>query len=171
MSNQSSKRHSAVTFLCCASLSAVAFGVAFEPAQSIAAGREVIVGTNLVQPLASRAETDSYVVEGKTVGTYAAGKEGIVDIVLTAKDPFHVNDAYPYKFRTPETAPEGITYPKPLLVRADGTFTEKTATFHLPFVASKAGKYKIGGTLSLSVCSPSSCLMEKVELDLDVDVK
>ena len=171
MSNQSSKRHSVVTFISCACLSGVAFGMAFEPAPSVAAGREGIVETNYVQPLAARTETDSYVVEGKTVGTYAAGKEGIVDIVLTAKDPFHINDAYPYKFRTPETAPEGVKYPKPLLVRADGTFNEKTGTFHLPFVASKTGKYKVGGTLSLSVCSPSSCLMEKVDLEVDVDVK
>jgi hypothetical protein len=171
MSTQSSKRHSTLTFACFAMLSALAFGMAFEPGQSDAAPRGVIAETNQLLPAASRAETDSYAVEIKPVGTYAAGKEGNVEIVLTAKDPFHVNEAYSFKFRTPDPAPEGVKYPKPLLVRADGKFDEKTATFRLPFIASKAGKYNIGGTLSLSVCSSSSCLMERVELALDVDVK
>lgn len=171
MSTQSSKQHSALTFACFATLSALAFGVVFEPGQSEAAARGVLAETNQLLPAASRAETDSYAVEIKTVGTYAAGKEGRVDIVLTAKDPFHVNDAYPFKFRTSDPAPEGVKYPKPLLSRADGKIDQKTATFSLPFIASKAGKHKIGGTLSLSVCSPASCLMEKVELEVDVDVK
>jgi hypothetical protein len=172
MNIQSSKRHSAVTFVCFSALSALSFGVAFEPGQSEAAARGVIAETNqLLSAASSRSDTESYVVEIKPVGTYAAGKEGAVDVVLTAKDPFHVNDAYPYKFRTPDPAPAGITYPKSLLARADGKFDEKTATFRLPFVASKAGKFSIGGTLSLSVCSTANCLMEKVELALDVDVK
>ncbi len=172
MSIQSSKRHSAVTFVCFASLSAMAFGVAFEPGQSEAAARGVIAETNQLFPAATnRSETESYVLEIKPVGTYAVGKVGNVEIVLTTKSPYHVNDAYPYKFRTPDPAPAGVTYPKPLLVRADGKFDEKTATFQLPFEVSKAGKHKIGGTLSLSVCSSSNCIMEKVELELDVDVK
>lgn len=171
MSNQSSKRHSALALASFASLSVSAFGIAFEPAKTEAAAPNVIAETNQHVPAAARAETESYVVEIKPVGTYAAGQEGATEIVLTTKDPFHVNDAYPYKFRTPDPAPAGVTYPKPLLSRADGKFEEKKATFRLPFVASKAGKYNIGGTLSLSVCSPSSCLMEKVELAVDVDVK
>lgn len=150
----------------------MAFGVAFEPGQSEAAARGVIAETNQLFPAATnRSETESYVLEIKPVGAYAVGKEGNVEIVITSKAPYHINDAYPYKFRTPESAPEGVTYPKPLLVRADGKFDEKQGTFRLPFVVSKAGKFKIGGTLSLSVCSTSNCIMEKVELELDVDVK
>lgn len=171
MSKKFSKRHSLVTCACFASLSATAFGVAFEPGSSVAADRGVVAETNDLRPTSSKSDTDSYVAEIKSVGTYAAGKEGVVEIVLTAKDPFHINDAYSYKFRTPDPAPEGVTYPKTLLTRADGRFDEKTARFRLPFVASKTGKYKIGGMLSLSVCSSASCLMEKIELDVDVDVK
>lgn len=171
MNIESSKQHSAVGFTCFASLSAVVFGLAFEPGQSVAAGREVIVETNQLQPASSRSDTESYTAEIKTLGTYAAGKEGVVEIVLTAKSPYHVNDKYPHKFVTPEQAPAGVTYPKPKLANADGKFSETTATFQLPFVASKAGKYSIGGKLSLSVCSASNCLMEKLDLDVDVDVK
>jgi hypothetical protein len=172
MNIQSSKRHSAVTLASFATLSGLAFGVAFEPGQSNAAGREVIAETNQLLPTATnRADTESYTLEIKPVGTYAVGKEGTVDVVLTTKAPYHVNDAYPYKFRAPEVAAEGVTYPKPLLTRADGKFDEKTGTFHVPFVVSKAGKTKVGGTFSLSVCSTSNCLMEKVDLEVDVDVK
>lgn len=154
-------------------LSALAFGVGFEPGQSEAAAPGVYAETNPPVALVSKSETESYVAEIKipTGVTYAAGKEGNVEIVLTPKAPFHINDAYPYKFRTPDPAPAGVTYPKPLLTRADGKFEEQRGSFTLPFVAAKAGKYGIGGTLSLSVCSPASCLMEKVELAVDVDVK
>ena|GEM_PF-1323878 len=171
MSNSSSKRQSAVALACLVTLSGLALGVAFEPAKSEAAGRGMVAKTNQLVPAASRVEQDGFVAEVRPVGTYVAGKEGVIDVVLTAKEPFHTNDAYPYKFRVTDPAPEGVTYPKPLLKRDDGKFDQKTGTFRVPFVASKAGKFSIGGTLSLSVCSPSSCLMEKVELALDVDVK
>jgi hypothetical protein len=170
MNIQPSKRHSTVTFLLVATLSATAFGVAFDPGQRADASPGVMAETNLL-PLVSRSETDSYVAEIKSTGTYAVGKEGVVEIVVTAKEPFHVNEAYSYKFRTPDPAPENVTYPKPLLTRADGTFDAKTGMFRLPFVVSKAGKHKIGGTLSLSVCSAASCVMEKVELAVDVEAK
>lgn len=166
-----SKRYSTVTFLCFATLSTTAFGVAFEPGQSADAAPGVIAETNQILPLASRVDNEGYTAEIKPTGTYAVGKEGAVDIIITAKDPFHINDAYSYKFRTPDPAPENVTYPKPLLTRADGKFETKTGAFRLPFIVSKAGKYKIGGTLSLSVCSQSSCLMEKVDLELEVEAK
>lgn len=171
MNIQPSKRHSSVTFLCFATLSATAFGVAFEPGQAADAAPGVIAETNQTLPLASRVDNEGYTAEIKTTGTYTVGKEGTVDIIITAKEPFHINDAYSFKFRTPDPAPETVTYPKPLLSRAEGTFDAKTGTFHLPFVVSKAGKPKIGGKLSLSVCSASSCLMEKVDLEVEVDVK
>jgi hypothetical protein len=171
MNIESSKQHSAVGFTCLASLSAVVFGLAFEPGQSVAAGREVIVETNQAEPASSRADTDSYTAEIKTVGTYAAGKEGLVEVVLTTKSPYHINNGYSYKFVTPDPAPAGVTYPKAKLLTADGKYTETTATFQVPFVASKAGKYALGGKLSLSVCSASNCLMEKLDLEVDVEVK
>ncbi len=41
----------------------------------------------------------------------------------------------------------------------------------MPFVAAKAGKATISGTLLLSVCSDANCIMDKVPLELTVDVK
>ncbi len=38
-------------------------------------------------------------------------------------------------------------------------------------MAAKSGKVTIAGTLSLSVCSDANCIMDKVPLELAVDVK
>jgi hypothetical protein len=38
-------------------------------------------------------------------------------------------------------------------------------------VAAKPGKYAIAGTLFLSVCSDANCIMDKVPLEVSVDVK
>lgn len=149
-------------------LSVISFAVAFEPAQSEAAGTRAETNPSVT---VSRVDNESYVAEVKATTSYVVGKQGVVDVVITAKDPYHLNDAYSFKLRAADPAPEGVTYPKPLLVRADGKFDQRTGVFSLPFVVSKAGKHNIGGTLSLSVCSSSTCLMEKVELAVDVDVK
>jgi hypothetical protein len=119
----------------------------------------------------SKSETDNYLAEIASAGAYKAGAEGNVKITLVAKGKYHINGQYPYKFKTPVPAPEGITYPKPVLARADGTFDQSSASFQLPFVASKAGKAVVGGTFFLSVCSEANCLVEKVPLEIGVDVK
>src|SRR5262249_2869674 len=123
------------------------------------------------EPRASKAETDNYAAEIKSSGGYKSGAEGKVTVTLAAKGVYHVNGQYPYKFKTTAPAPAGISYPKPTLQRADGTFEEKRATLTLPFVAAKPGKYTIGGVFSLSVCSEANCIMDKVPLDVEVEVK
>ena len=119
----------------------------------------------------ARAETDNYIVEIKAAGAYTAGKEGVVDVTLATKGSYHTNAQYPYKFKVADPAAEGVTYPKPQLVRADGSFEETRGSFKLPFVAAKAGKVKVGGKFFLSVCSEANCIMDKVDLEVDVDVK
>jgi hypothetical protein len=148
-------------------LPAAAFAVAAIPSESRAAPAAQVASA----PAAgARTETDSFVVEGKATGAYAAGKEGAVEIVLTAKPGYHVNKEYPYKLKLAD-APAGVSFPKPVLGRADGTWEEKKGSFRVPFVAAKAGKYTVAGTFSLSVCSESNCLMDKVLVEVPVEVK
>jgi hypothetical protein len=118
-----------------------------------------------------KADTDSYVVEMKATGPYKAGAESTLEITLRTKGGYHTNDAYPYKFKVGDPAPEGIIFPKPVLLRADGSFEKTKGTFHVPFIAKKAGRSTIAGTLHLSVCSQDNCIMDKVALELPVDVK
>ncbi len=92
-------------------------------------------------------------------------------ITIASKGGYHINPQYPYKFKAAAPAAEGVTYPKPVLQRADGTFEETRGTFVVPFVAAKAGKATIGGVLHLSVCTTGNCVMDKVPLEVTVDIK
>ncbi len=121
-------------------------------------------------PSAARAETASYLAEIVPSGSYKAGAEGSVKVTVASKGEYHINAQFPYKFKAAAPAPEGVTYPKPVLQRADGTFEATRGTFQVPFVVSKAGKATIGGTLHLSVCTANNCVMDKVPLDVVVDV-
>ncbi|MFS8069707.1 MAG: hypothetical protein ACMG6S_25355 [Byssovorax sp.] len=118
-----------------------------------------------------KAETENYLAEIKAVGEYKAGSEGTVEITFSTKGEYHINKQYPYKFKASDPAPDGVSFPKPILQRADGSFEEKKGSFKVPFVAAKSGKATISGTLSLSVCSDANCIMDKVPLELAVDVK
>ncbi len=119
---------------------------------------------------AARAETDNYVVELRALPQYAAGREATFEVVVESKGAYHINPQFPLRFKANE-APKGITYSKPVLNRDDGSFTEKSGGFKVPFVAAQGGGYNLGGTISLSFCSEKNCLMEKVALDVDVTVK
>ncbi|SRR5258706_9216308 len=120
---------------------------------------------------ASKAETESYVVEITASDGYKAGAEGKVKVTLVAKGTYHINGQYPYKFKTTAPPPDGVSYPKPILTRPDGTFEPTRAAFQIPFVAAKAGKATVGGVFHLSVCTDANCIMDKVPLEIGVDVK
>ncbi|MEP7125643.1 MAG: hypothetical protein ABJE95_32230 [Byssovorax sp.] len=153
-------------------LMGLAFALAAGCGKSEAAPARASAGhENAAVTKGPKSETDSYVAEIKAPGTYRAGAEGTVDITFATKGDYHINKQYPYKFKATDPAPEGIAYSKPILLRADGTFEEKSGSFKVPFTVSKAGKATVSGTLSLSVCSDANCIMDKVELAVDVDVK
>ena len=118
-----------------------------------------------------KSETDNYIAEMKASGDYKAGAEGMVEVTFATKGDYHINKQYPYKFKATDPAPDGLKFPKPILQRADGSFEEKKGSFKVPFVVSKAGKATVSGILSLSVCSDANCIMDKVPLELAVDVK
>jgi hypothetical protein len=122
-----------------------------------------------MQATPTKVEVDSYLVEISSGSPSRAGVVGSVRVALTAKAGFHINDQYPYRFKASPPA-DGLSYPKPVLERADGQFEEKTAVFQLPFVANHAGQFSVGGVLNLSVCSPTSCIVQKAPLTVTVSV-
>jgi hypothetical protein len=139
------------------------------PAKGSAA--ETAPDTRPAPPAGPRIDTDHYTVEMKLLGDCASTKECSAEITLSTKGDYKVNDQYPHKFKAADPPPEGVTFPKPLLRKEDGSFEKKRGSFKLPFVVARAGKAKIGGVLSLSVCSEQSCLMEKQPVEIDIDVK
>jgi len=174
MSKQPSMRRRPLTVVASlAALSGFAFALASSAGLSEAATQRgaKAEAASLSPAAKAKVEAEAYVVEMKATGPYAAGKEGTVEITIEPRGAYHVNEQYPTKFKLVDPAPEGVTFPKALLKKEDGTFSEKKGTFKVPFVAAKSGKAKVAGTLSISMCSASNCLMEKIDLELDVDVK
>jgi hypothetical protein len=102
-------------------------------------------------------------------GAYAAGKEGTVEIVLDAKAPFHANQQYPYKFKTKEAA--GVKFAQPVVGKDAAKIEQQRVTMRVPFVPDAAGQRTVSGQFAFSVCTEETCLMEKRDLALVVDVK
>lgn len=173
MNKQSTRRSSAVSgAVSLVALGTLAFAIALGCGKSEAAqNRGTSPEAASAVAAGPKAETENYVVEMKPTGTYKAGAEGTVEVTLSTKGEYHVNKQYPYKFKAADPAPEGVSFPKPVLTRDDGKFDEKSGSFKVPFVAAKSGRAPIKGVFFLSVCSDANCVMDKVELALDVDVK
>jgi hypothetical protein len=102
-------------------------------------------------------------------GPYRAGQPGQAEVVLIAKEPFHVNEKYPYKFKLESAA--GLKFPN-MIVKDDAVKLEKQrAVVSVPFTPEAAGAKKLAGQLSFSVCTDERCLIEKRDLALAIDVK
>lgn len=171
--------------LCLIAFAGVAFAVASGCSKSEAATSRGTTSESAAVAASPKADTENFAVEIKaSKSPYAAGSEGKVDLVLATKGGYHMNDQYPYKFKVADPPAEGVSYPKAIVAKSDFSFTEEnknnpankdhkadTAKVQIPFVAAKAGKATVAGTLYLSVCSDANCVMDKVPLELAVDVK
>lgn len=110
-------------------------------------------------------------------GGLKAGQAGAVEVVLTAKAPFHVNDKYPIKLKLKETP--GVKYEN-MVVGKDAVKLKRpaatpngdpiAATLPVSFTP-EAGKRTLAGSFAFSVCTADKCLMEKRDLALDVNVE
>jgi hypothetical protein len=97
-----------------------------------------------------------------------AGKAGVVQVVLAAKAPFHVNDKYPIKLKLKETP--GVKYEN-LTVGKDAVKLEPMKAVMPVSFTPDAGKRTVAGQFSFSVCTEDKCLMEKRDLLLDLTVE
>jgi len=102
-------------------------------------------------------------------GSVKAGQAGALEVVLTAKAPFHVNDKYPIKLKLKETP--GVKYEN-LTIGKDAVKLEAMkAVMPVSFTPDAAGKRTIAGQFAFSVCTEDKCLMEKRDLLLEVAVE
>jgi hypothetical protein len=101
-------------------------------------------------------------------GSYKVGQSGALEIVLDAKKPFHVNDKYPYKLKLAKS--DGVKFPAPIVKKDAVKLETQRAVMSVSFTPESAGKKKIGGQFSFSVCTDDKCLIEKRDLALDVQV-
>lgn len=98
-----------------------------------------------------------------------AGQAGAVEVVLTAKAPYHVNDKYPIKLKLKETP--GVKYENMTLGKDAVKLEAMKAVLPVSFTPDGAGKRTIAGQLAFSVCTEDKCLMEKRDLALEVTVE
>lgn len=164
------RRNRTIGTLCLAAMSGLAFLLASGCGSSEAAQAPgQAAGTQVAA--ASKYDKDQYLVEMKPDGACTVGKECKAVITLKSKGEFHINDKYPIKFKAQDPAPEGVTFTKTLVKRDEGKFAEKEGTLPVAFTLAKAGKSKIAGQFAFSVCSDANCVMDKVDLEVEVEAK
>jgi hypothetical protein len=107
----------------------------------------------------------------RSLGPCRKDETCLVEVLVEAKGDYHINDKYPYKFKSEDPPPTGMRYPKPVVGKEDGVFEEKKLTLKVPFVSETLGEKRVAGTLSLSVCSAANCLIDKQPLEVTVKVQ
>ena len=107
----------------------------------------------------------------KAPASVTVGGSGELEIVLLAKDGYHVNNEFPYKFKTASEPAQAVTFEKLELTRTQGTYTKTEARFKARFAGAKAGEAKVGGLFALSVCTAKECVTDKVQLEVPVTVR
>jgi hypothetical protein len=118
---------------------------------------------------ASHYDEAKFALVAQPSGAYASGKEGTIEIVLDAKPPFHANQQYPYKFKAKE-AP-GVKFAQLVVGKDAAKLEPQRVTMRVPFTPDGAGARTVSGQFAFSVCTEETCLMEKRDLSLVVDVK
>jgi hypothetical protein len=113
---------------------------------------------------------DTFELVIRPVGTYAANKDGSAEIELLAKDPYHTNKEYPYKFTVKETPGLKVAGLNAKGELKDVKREEKRVVMTVAVKPESAGKKTLAGVFALSVCTEERCLIEKRELALELDV-
>lgn len=99
---------------------------------------------------------------------FKVGSEGRVEVRLTGRNGYHVNQEYPIAL-TLQTA-EGVKLAKTKLVRADASaFEEAQAVLPIALTPENAGRKALRGTLDFSVCNPQNCLLERQDVAVEIE--
>jgi hypothetical protein len=112
-----------------------------------------------------------YTLDAKGPAAVVVGGKAELEIVLAAKDGYHMNDQYPYKLHVSADPPTVVTFEQTELARGDGVFAKEGARWKVRFAGAHAGQVKIATAMALSVCTKKECVIDKVELELPVTVK
>jgi hypothetical protein len=104
----------------------------------------------------------------RPAGAFAAGKPGSAEIQVSAKNGYHCNDKYPYKFKTSESP--GVAYSSPVFTKDALHLEPGTATMKVDFTPDSKGQKTIAGVFAFSLCSAERCLVEKRNLALNIAV-
>lgn len=123
----------------------------------------------------SKAEGVEWVVMGRLVGRAVRGSNARLEVVVTTRAGYHLNDDYPLNFRPKASA--SAAFERPRVDRADGMAFERcerdaahscTARIPVTFTPKVVGAVEVGGTVAFSACDPDRCIIKKVDLTVPV---
>ena len=169
MGSKSSRGSVALVSVAMAAAVFVACSKESKPAAEAPAQATAETGSAAAKPAAAKFTEANFTLEMRPVGSYAAGEEGHVEVVLDAKGAFKCNDKYPYKLKLEST--QGVKFPSAVVKKDSLTLAGKRAVMKVPFVPETAGQKRIAGRFSFSVCTEERCLIERRDLALAVDVQ
>jgi hypothetical protein len=115
------------------------------------------------------ASDSSFEVRLVSAGEAKVGQTARAEVKLTAKPPFHVNQEYPLKFKVEPS--EGLTYPRAVIGKDQAKVEQMVATVPVEYVAQSAGKKRVQGMFSFSVCTAERCVLEKRPLALAIEAQ
>jgi hypothetical protein len=113
------------------------------------------------------ASDEAYAIWLQAPSPVKAGQPVPVEVVLTAKPPYHCNAEYPHKFKL-AAAPAGLSYSEETV--RGMKVTPERSVMAIPVKADAPGKPTISGTLSFSVCTAERCMVEKRDVSLALEV-
>jgi len=115
-------------------------------------------------------DRDSYQVKVAVAATYTAGAQGTVEVTLSPKSGWHVNQDFPTKLEV--TAPDGVVVAKAKLKKEDAAaFDEHHAVFKVAFTPAAAGAKTFAARFRFVVCNDDSCDPNTEQLAWKVAVK
>ncbi len=97
-------------------------------------------------------------------GSCRVGRECQAALRLVTKRGAHLEESYPLTFEA-APAPEGVTFTKPLVKKADGQVSDQRVLLPILFTTTKPGWIKIAGTFSFRLSGHDA---RKLNLDLEV---
>ena len=123
----------------------------------------------------SRVEGAEWVVVGRPVGPAVRGSKAELEVEVTTRAGYHLNDDYPLNFQS--KASPSAAFARPRVDRADGVRFERCeaepahsciARIPVAFTPKVFGAVEVGGTVAFSACNPDRCIIKKVDLTVPV---
>lgn len=109
------------------------------------------------------AETEFYKVDISYPAKVKAGASGVATIVITPAAGWKMNHEFPTKITV--EAPADVKVTKAEQKKDDAaSFTDKGASFEVPFTATAAGDKSFEAKLKFAVCTDATCDPKKEEL-------
>lgn len=123
----------------------------------------------------TKVEASEWIVTAHSVGRVLRGSPAHVEMEVTSRAGFHLNDDYPLNFKPKPSS--AAKFERPRIDRGDGITFETCQSdpahrclAHIPvtFTPTVVGEMEVSGTLAFSVCDPDRCLIKKIELTVPV---